>query len=255
MKKFLFLNTSIFFLLIISCNMSVANENKTNAIADSSQNGFAVLELFTSEGCSSCPPADALLTKLSKEYNGKVYALGFHVDYWNRLGWIDSFSNASYSRRQESYATQFHLNSIYTPQLVINGKSELVGSDERKANSIVSKELQNAESATIKVNAKTNNNRVSVSYMLDKNSTGILNIALVQLQANTDVKNGENGGHVLHHINVVRDFKTVNVSNITSGTINLDAPKSFTAKDFKVIVYLQNKNDLSITGASECEVE
>lgn len=255
MKKLFFLNAAIFFLVVMSCNMSVANENTTAMPTDSTKKGLAVLELFTSEGCSSCPPADALLAKLSKEYNGKVYALGFHVDYWNRLGWIDSFSNADYSRRQENYATQFHLNSIYTPQLVINGKSELVGSDERKARIVLANELENTTTASVQLQAKQNENGISVSYTIEKYSNDVLNIALVKLNANTNVKNGENGGHVLHHINVVRDFKTIDISKNNSGTSEMDIPKGFAAKDYKIIAYLQHKNDLSIEAASQCEIQ
>jgi len=199
---------SIFILpFSIACNMSAANHNDVAATNDSTKNGFAVLELFTSEGCSSCPPADAVLAKLSEEYKGNVYALGFHVDYWNRLGWTDSFSNADYSRRQEKYATQLHLNSIYTPQLIINGKTELVGSDERKVRAILAKELKDTIMQLIQVNAKQNGNSINVSYDLSKTSDDILNLALVQLQAKTNVRNGENAGHILSHINIVRDFR------------------------------------------------
>src|SRR5476649_2001101 len=93
--------------------------------------GFAVIELFTSEGCSSCPPADALVAKVQKESADKpVYILAFHVDYWNRLGWKDAFSSAEYSYRQSQYARWLKLSSVYTPQIVVNGHTEFVGSEE-----------------------------------------------------------------------------------------------------------------------------
>src|ERR1700709_1440967 len=83
--------------------------------------GFAVIELFTSEGCSSCPPADALVARVQKESNDKpVYILAFHVDYWNHLGWKDAFSSAEYSERQNQYARWLKLSSVYTPQIVVN---------------------------------------------------------------------------------------------------------------------------------------
>ena len=90
----------------------------------------AVLELFTSEGCSSCPSADKLLPQLAK-LDSNIIPLSFHVDYWNRLGWEDPFSSSEYSERQRSYAKQLNLESVYTPQLVVNGEYELVGSTGR----------------------------------------------------------------------------------------------------------------------------
>src|SRR5882757_10188754 len=93
-------------------------------------NGFAVVELFTSEGCSSCPSADALVAAVQKENKDQpVYILAFHVDYWDRLGWKDAFSDAAYSDRQRAYASWLRLSSIYTPQVVVNGRKEFVGSD------------------------------------------------------------------------------------------------------------------------------
>jgi hypothetical protein len=241
--------------MIIACNMSSANHNETANMKDTSNKSFAVLELFTSEGCSSCPPADAVLAKLSEEYKGNVYALGFHVDYWNRLGWIDSFSNADYSKRQGDYAKQFRLNSIYTPQLVINGKTELVGSDERKARTLLAKELENTVVQSIQLNAKQNESGITVSYDVDKGVNEVLNVALVQLQAKTNVKNGENGGHVLSHINIVRDFQTIEVDKSNSGNVTLNIPKGSVEKDCSVIAYLQDKTDLIIKGVTEVAIQ
>ena len=93
--------------------------------------GFAVVELFTSEGCSSCPSADALIARIQKENNDKpVYILALSVDYWNRLGWNDVFSDPAFTIRQRQYASWLKLSGVYTPQAVINGSTELVGSQE-----------------------------------------------------------------------------------------------------------------------------
>src|SRR5690349_9744798 len=101
---------------------------------------FAILELFTSEGCSSCPPADLLLPQLASTDAG-IIPLSFHVDYWDQYGWKDPFSNASFTDRQRDYAKHFRLESIYTPQLVINGEKELVGSNRSLAEKEISKLL------------------------------------------------------------------------------------------------------------------
>jgi hypothetical protein len=91
--------------------------------ANHQMKGFAVVELFTSEGCSSCPPADDLVAKIQKENNDQpVYILAFHVDYWNNLGWKDSFSSSAFSKRQNQYADWLNLRSVYTPQVIVNGR-------------------------------------------------------------------------------------------------------------------------------------
>src|SRR5579872_2704486 len=105
--------------------------------------GFAVVELFTSEGCSSCPPADALVARVQKEdKDAPVYILAYHVDYWDRLGWKDAFSEAAYSDRQRRYASWLKLSGIYTPQIVVNGRTEFVGSQAGSLASAIHSGLQ-----------------------------------------------------------------------------------------------------------------
>src|SRR5215831_4626337 len=125
-----------------------SKSNYKNAIAKSSSNSFAVLELFTSEGCSSCPPADRLLPQLANDPN--IIPLSFHVDYWDRLGWKDSFSNSEFSDRQKEYAKRFKLSSIYTPQLVVNGEFEMVGTNRSSAEAAIKKVF--AENDQVHVN-------------------------------------------------------------------------------------------------------
>ena len=101
-----------------------------------------LLELFTSEGCSSCPPADRLLETLDRTQpvaGADLIVLSEHVDYWNRLGWTDPFSSALFTQRQQDYVRQFHLDGAYTPQLVVDGQTDVVGSDERAARSAILK--------------------------------------------------------------------------------------------------------------------
>lgn len=115
----------------------------------------AVIELFTSQGCSSCPPADVLLSKTitdAKENGKKIFAISFHVDYWNRLGWTDPFSDKKYSDRQSAYADQLNPGQVYTPQMVVNGEKEFVGSDQKALNDALQHSLNtNATAAFVKL--------------------------------------------------------------------------------------------------------
>src|ERR1700709_1958776 len=122
--------------------ISASNKPNTSSKSMNGNDGFAVVELFTSEGCSSCPAADDVVAKVQNENNDKpVYILAYHVDYWNRLGWKDVFSDAAYSKRQNQYAAWLNLESIYTPQVVVNGNKEFVGSQESTLRSVIKDDL------------------------------------------------------------------------------------------------------------------
>jgi hypothetical protein len=179
--------------------------------------GPVVVELFTSQGCSSCPPADRLLSRLKHDPRlaGAVIPLAFHVDYWNHLGWSDPFSSRLWSQRQEGYAQAFHSNRIYTPQLVINGRTECVGSEE----GLVMRRIREALAAepagqvTLGVPAvgdgarAGDSARVPVSARLLRPVPGAgleVWVALVESGLTTPVRGGENASATLHDDQVVR---------------------------------------------------
>ena len=209
--------------------------------------GFAVVELFTSEGCSSCPPADDLVAGLPKNYPSGVYILSFHVDYWDRLGWKDPFSRADYTLRQKHYAEVLNLNSLYTPQVIVNGKTEMVGSDANRLQEAITDELAHTNNPPIEATAHSADDKtVTVDYTLPGKSQGTFLAALVQLQASTAVKNGENAGKQLHHADVVRDLKSAGKNK---GSLTLAIPAGLTAKDCRVVVFIQDKENLQVGGA------
>lgn len=219
-----------------------------------SPGGFVVVELFTSEGCSSCPAADEAVIELSKEFPDNVYFLGYHVDYWNYLGWKDEFSSKVFTDRQHEYANEFKLNSIYTPQVVVNGKKEFVGSDKNKLKRAINEELKNGTASAIELNAKKDSaNHINVSYKITGSGNGSqLMIAVVQLMATTNVKRGENRGHELKHINIVRELK---MAEIKSSPVQLTVPSGLSAKDIKIVAFMQNKKDLKIVSATETVIK
>jgi hypothetical protein len=234
------LAAGIFLLAISSCTARTAPK-------PSSPKGFAIVELFTSEGCSSCPAAERTLDELSNEYTTGLYCLEFHVDYWNRLGWKDGFSDHAYSERQEQYANLLHLNSVYTPQAVVNGADEMVGSDKAKLTESIDNCLKNDPTVRIALTAQQSGSKLSVSYSIAGAQGQVLHIALVQKQAVTNVKNGENAGRTLQHHNIVRVFKSLDVAE-GKRTLLLDMPAGLSPADCILIAYTQQSTDWKVTG-------
>jgi hypothetical protein len=226
------------------------------AIPTAPPTGFALVELFTSEGCSSCPPADGILAKVAMDYKSQVYVMGFHVDYWDKLGWKDAFSNSDFTHRQQEYARVLSLRSIYTPQAVVNGENELVGSDESKLRATIEADLKKPSGKSIELQARRDGQHVKANYKVPAADKEVLNIALVQLHAESEVKAGENDGRSLKHINVVRDLKSEDVLAGSSGSVSFTIPRGLAAKDCKLIAWLQGTAtyNITITGAAETDI-
>jgi hypothetical protein len=172
-----------------------------------------VVELFTSEGCSSCPPADAVLDRLARDQpvaGAEVIALELHVDYWNGLGWADPFSQASFSERQRAYADAFGQRGVYTPQMVVGGRRELVGSDERGARDAIA---EAAGAPSLRVQASRTGDRLEI-VVGDAEGAPLAEPAGVWLAVTEDglstrVPRGENAGATLAHGPVVRDLRRI----------------------------------------------
>ncbi len=241
---------AILFLLLSSAFACADSSSQKNIAGSNADNGFAVVELFTSEGCSSCPPADNAVAKLLKEYNNNVYVLGYHVDYWDNLGWKDAFSNADYTKRQKNYARTLK-SGVYTPQVIVNGEEQFVGSDENKLHASINKDLKQKPQQHLSITAKANDNTIEISYQT--NSINNLNIALMQSGAETKVQRGENHGATLHHVNIVRSFQTIALKNNT-GKVSLNLPAHLSAKDCAVIAFTQDAN-MKITSAAKANIQ
>jgi len=217
---------------------------------------FALVELFTSEGCSSCPPADRVLAALHQADapDAPIYCLGFHVDYWDRLGWTDRFASKDFAARQHAYANTFEFNRVYTPQMVVNGQQEFVGSDRRKAADAVQTALQLSPEFAIDLHVTSASDQaVDVQFTLPKQSVQsnrVLNLAAVQATASTDVARGENSGRTLSHVNSVIALQSTQPS--VDGAAHLKLPEGFAAS--QVIAWVQDTQSGQVLAATHADV-
>lgn len=211
-----------------------------------------VVELFTSEGCSSCPPADDLLAKTQKSFKNNVIVLSYHVDYWDRLGWKDPFSKSIFSERQRLYAMHFRDEFVYTPQAIVNGKASFVGSNKTGIwNSI--NNYKSVNNNIIKTEIPVlSNEKLSIKYYyagLQANEKIV--VQLVLKSSSTDVKRGENSGATLHHIHIVQDIAAQHESK---GFVTFNLPCNFTKENYFVVAFVQNQSSFEITGAKEISI-
>lgn len=215
--------------------------------------GFAVIELFTSEGCSSCPPADELLAKLEKESAGKdLFVLAYHVDYFDRLGWKDTFGSPEYSKRQTQYGQWLGLPQIYTPQVIVNGSGEFIGSEETSIRNAISTQLDIKSTADVKLQWHQTGKDFKVHYQTSGATKGSkLLIAVIQKAASTQVARGENEGRRLSHVQIVRHLQAEKLSADGSGTVSVALPKGYNEKDWEIIGLLQNQNTGQLVGAAK----
>jgi hypothetical protein len=242
MRKIVLTILSVFALLTMAMvNYSTKETHETTKKTTSKSlesNPFVVVELFTSQGCSSCPPADEILRGLAQKSN--VFPLSFHVTYWNRLGWKDSFSQKIFDERQYEYGSRFALNGVYTPQIVINGTAEMVGSSKQKIDKIINENLSKISPYVIILSKDLKDKSLIINYKINKSAKSYdFNIALVEKDIVTKIQRGENEGRTLKHGNVVRYFKTIKMKENTEGPIEI--PFLPTEKQ-TIIVYLQEPN-------------
>lgn len=213
--------------------------------------GFAVVELFTSEGCSSCPPADELVKKIQEDNkNPHIYVLAFHVDYWDHQGWKDRFSDREFSNRQRRYAEWLNLRTVYTPQIVVNGVSEHIGSDRGAVLRAISTGLNQASASALTLKAKTEGGRLRVDYegAGNEKNTGLV-LALVQKSAASRVKAGENSGRDLSHVQIVRRLLRVPLDAENKKDISMRLPSDFNAAGWELIGFVQHTGNGHISNA------
>jgi hypothetical protein len=223
-----------------------------------------VVELFTSEGCSSCPPADALLKELSEQKmmdDVQIVALEEHVDYWNHLGWRDPYSAAEFSERQSDYSHLFGTDGVYTPQMIVDGQHEIVGSRNQAAREAIQKAAGQPKAEVVLLavgNAASGKPAFEVQIKslngISLHGTPELWWAVTEKGLQTEVKAGENSGETLKHAAVVRSLRKVDTIREPAGySRQFQAPvePGWKKENLAVVVLLVEKNSHKIIGAAE----
>jgi hypothetical protein len=213
----------------------------------------AVVELFTSEGCSSCPPADALLGRLVEEaesHGEDVLCLAFHVDYWDGLGWPDPFADPRFSARQRRYAEALGEDRIYTPQAVVNGRWSMVGSDGRRLHAALSRALGSRAAARVdlRLSGEATSRRADVAVAGSPAGT-VVHVAVVERRRSHHVGRGENSGRTLEHHNLVRTFRTV-APEEGRAVVDLELPAGVDPDGALVVAYAQDPGTMRILGGA-----
>ncbi len=230
-----------------------------------------VIELFTSEGCSSCPPADALLAQLERTSPSgiEVVALSEHVDYWNHLGWMDAFSSPLFSARQRQYASKFRMESVYTPQMVMNGRAEAVGNDVAKVHAAIEEAAQ-VPRATVRVERAESRGEDGSDTMrlrgvveslpaASKKETFELILAITEHGLSSNVSHGENSGRMLKHTGVVRSMTRIadvdpRKSRGYSATMMTQVAPSWNRSHLRAVLFLQSRDTQVISGVATCSL-
>lgn len=221
-----------------------------------------LVELFTSEGCSSCPPADKLLAALQQQQpvaNAHIIVLEEHVDYWEKAGWHDRFSSSQFTERQNLYAPRLKFDDPYTPQMIVDGQAQFLGSDPTRAVASITQAAQTPKIDLALTQPAIDGKRITCSVSAAASPTlpkGDLYAVLVDPSASTEVKSGENGGKHLDHVSVVRSFQRVGkIQDLSKGPVSfkLNAPSEAAAANMRLVVFAQLPDQGAVRGAAETD--
>jgi hypothetical protein len=232
-----------------------SEQNPQPEITNSKSKQPVLVELFTSEGCSSCPSADRVITLLEKQQpnsDAEIITMSLHVTYWDDLGWKDTFSNALFTQRQENYSQRFNLDSIYTPQMVVDGNYQFVGSDLTNAQKAIS-EAAKTQKAKVEIINVEDKLKIKMSEIpTHKDATVYLAIAEDNLFSN--VKRGENSGKLLEHTSVVRTLQAIGSINQQKNEFemvySLQIDSTWKKENLKIIVFAQDNQTRKILGVN-----
>jgi hypothetical protein len=226
-----------------------------------------VVELFTSEGCSDCPPAESIAVKMEQQPLAGVdlIVIEEHVTYWNQYGWFDPFSSADWTTRQEEYVGKLPKPQPYTPEMVIDGEAQFPGSDMQKAQDAVNTAMNSPETqVTItqdKSDAKEGDFKISVGKLegSDPGDTPEVWVAVTEDGLHSSVNAGENAGHTLYHAAVLRYLHKIGTAQGSgdaafTGDARVKFNSKWNAKDLNIVAFVQDKKSLKIVGATQIKL-
>jgi len=218
-----------------------------------------LVELFTSEGCSDCPPADELLARLDATQfvpGAQAIVLSEHVTYWNHDGWVDPYSLDEMTQRQSWYVSRFHIDSAYTPQAVVDGAAQLIGSDPSALRHAISAAAQKTKPDLRIEGASWNGNTIGFAVKAPEGLRGVLNVALAEDATSSTVGRGENAGRTLHHVAVVRLMKTMgrNKTDEKPLVLQLGNGKGLTGHAFRLVAFLTDDQGGRVLAVAEVPI-
>ena len=211
---------------------------------------FALVELFTSEGCNTCPPAEKLFSsmKADAKKNGRnIFFLEYHVDYWNKLGWKDPYGSFQFTNRQKNYTSVLNEESLYTPMMIVNGSKSFTGSDQQKATAAVNEVLTAAPSAGLKIRIdSTVSDTLYLHYETTKTDKNyLIRTAITEDGLASSITAGENSGLTLNHDAVVRIFYSSEVTKLSS-QLKIPLKKIQPGKNCEIISFIQHKQTMKV---------
>lgn len=195
----------------------------TGSLAATDVTPLLLVELFTSQGCSSCPPADAILAKMSERTD--MVVLGWHVDYWDSQGWADPFAISAASARQRDYQSAFHKQEIYTPQMVIDGTVAIPGNNQDVVVQTLNLVRSKKAIGPVVTLTRQRSNALSIDISgATIESKGVVWLALYETSRTVEVKRGENRGRTILDVNIVREVRKVGKYSGTPCTLSINLP-------------------------------
>jgi hypothetical protein len=253
----------ILILLSLSAALaSLLSLSPAHSLASSDSKQPVIIELFTSEGCSSCPPADSLLAKLSEDqpFPGiEIIALEEHVDYWNTLRWSDPFASSEFTQRQQDYASILRDGGVYTPQMIVDGRAQFVGSRTQETHDQIRWAAAHPKSRLLLTStAAPNPHSRSFELRLDPSSPPLaassveLWVAITEKNLHSDVTGGENSGHTLHHAPVVRQLRKLKSPSLPLTSpiaFTLDLHKNWVPSNLTVVAFFSDSHSHQIQAA------
>jgi hypothetical protein len=251
MRRFLLVMT----LFVVGAGALIGRPSSGRAAART----HVLVELFTSEGCSSCPAADALLQSFVDAQpipGAEVIALGHHVDYWDQLGWKDRFSSGAATNRQQRYSQVLNVDSVYTPQMVVDGREELVGSDARRAQRAISTAADAPHAALTIAIEPAGADRVSIAVSvgelpkISRGDHGDVVVAVVESQLRSDVRGGENRGRALAHAPVVRQMTAMGEAGGGALVGEIAIGRDWRRDHLTIVAFVQERFSRHVLGAA-----